>query len=486
MLDPARCLESRAYYRKAIRFAADHGVNTILWHFTDDQGCIMEFASHPEIASPHAYSKREMKSLVGFARKHGITLIPELETLGHSRYLTEHKKYRHLREGKGDWRTSLCPVHPETRKIMSDLIAEVAEVFDSPWIHAGLDEVDFGRHSRTKTALKKKTTGELFADYINFIHGEITDNGRKMMMWGDHLLGDKGIAPLISKEILVCDWHYDPSVSPRSVKYLLREGFDLALCPALIWHSEKLFAGRDAISNVTSFSRHRHLKGKGRVSGMITTIWTPTRYMHDALWMPMALAAEIMRKGPEVSFDTVVKRFAGRFYGFRAPGRWVEACRYVSDKAPARTELLALLGQGEVQAGWRLNKRRVKEWRETERTLASFRTSVRKNLRAYDTYLLMVRLVVLLYDRAAAISTAQAGKVVEENRAYDILRRQAITLGSIEKVWDRERFADDPKKEQPEFPFDRENHLIPLLRDAFAGSANVLINDNTHNRASGS
>ncbi|MBC8453821.1 family 20 glycosylhydrolase [PVC group bacterium] len=475
MLDSARCLENRDYYRKVISFAADRGMNTILWHFTDDQGCMMKFDSHPEIASPHAYSKQEMKSLIRFAKKQGVTLIPELETLGHSRYITEHKKYRHLREGKGNWQTSLCPVHPETRKIMSELIAEVVEIFDSPWIHAGLDEVGYGYHQRTKTALKKQTKAELFADYINFIHKEITANDRKMMMWGDHLLADNAIAPLISKDILICDWHYDPPVASRSVKYLLSQGFNLLLCPGLIWHQEKLFAGRDAIAGVRSFSRHRSMKGRGHIKGMITTVWTPTRYMHDSLWMPMSLSAEIMKRGSKVSFDASAKRFADSFYEFNAPFVWVEACRYVSDNIPARTEQLALLGFANGLKGWRLNTRRVKEWDKVAETLTFFRTSIKKNRRAYDTYLLMVRLVALLYDRADAIERKRIGKTVNEKRIHKILQKQETILSAIEETWDRERYADDPKKIKPTFPFDEENHLIPLLRDAFARTSVIQL-----------
>src|SRR5882757_2200154 len=54
MLDCARCLENRAYYRKTIEFLASRGVNVVLWHFTDDQGCTMQFDSVEGIASPNA------------------------------------------------------------------------------------------------------------------------------------------------------------------------------------------------------------------------------------------------------------------------------------------------------------------------------------------------------------------------------------------------------------------------------------------------
>jgi len=88
MLDSARCLESRSYYRQFIDFAAERGAKTLLWHFTDDQGCSMQFDTLPTAASANAYSKAELRELITYAGERGIMVIPELETLGHTRYIT--------------------------------------------------------------------------------------------------------------------------------------------------------------------------------------------------------------------------------------------------------------------------------------------------------------------------------------------------------------------------------------------------------------
>ena len=56
MLDSARALENRDFYRTSIDFLAARDVTRLLWHFTDDQGCAARLPSVPEAASPHAYS----------------------------------------------------------------------------------------------------------------------------------------------------------------------------------------------------------------------------------------------------------------------------------------------------------------------------------------------------------------------------------------------------------------------------------------------
>src|SRR6516164_2837219 len=87
LIDSARCLENRAYYRRLIDFVAARGCNVLLWHFTDDQGCSLQFESVPGIASPHAYSKQEMRELIAYATDRSVEIIPELATLGHCRYI---------------------------------------------------------------------------------------------------------------------------------------------------------------------------------------------------------------------------------------------------------------------------------------------------------------------------------------------------------------------------------------------------------------
>ena len=98
MIDAGRCLEKRQYYNDLIDFAAERGVTSLLWHFSDDQGCAIDFASVPGVASPHAYSRSEVRSLVTYARDRGIEIIPELASLGHTAYITRLPRFKHLAE----------------------------------------------------------------------------------------------------------------------------------------------------------------------------------------------------------------------------------------------------------------------------------------------------------------------------------------------------------------------------------------------------
>ena len=91
MIDCVRITERTDYYRKLIPQLADWGYNTIFWHFTDDQGCALKLKSRPELSSRYALSRQETEGLIRLAARYGIEVVPEVESLGHTLYITHLK-----------------------------------------------------------------------------------------------------------------------------------------------------------------------------------------------------------------------------------------------------------------------------------------------------------------------------------------------------------------------------------------------------------
>jgi hypothetical protein len=124
---------------------------------------------------------------------------------------------------------------------------------------------------------KGKDKAELFAQAVNDYHEHLVGKHKlEMMMWGDRLIdaekikygrweasanGTAGAVDLIPKDIVICDWHYEPREAYESVPMFLRKGF--RVWPA----SWKKLEGAKAL---VDYSRGL---GHGKMVGHLNTTW---------------------------------------------------------------------------------------------------------------------------------------------------------------------------------------------------------------------
>ena len=116
MVDAARLPEPVSYYRRLIDFCHEWQVNALLVRLTDDQGAALRFQSHPELVTHrHALTLDEARDLAAYGEQRGVTLIPEIESFGHTRYITGVARYEHLEDrdpAAPSGFTGLSPVAP--------------------------------------------------------------------------------------------------------------------------------------------------------------------------------------------------------------------------------------------------------------------------------------------------------------------------------------------------------------------------------------
>lgn len=465
MLDSARCLESRAYYRRFIRFAAERGADTLLWHFSDDQGCSLRFDSLPQAASPNAYTKVEMRELIAFARGLGIMLIPELASLGHTRFITRLAQYADLAEND-DFHSSICPCDPRTPLLMQRLLDEVIDTFEAPLVHLGGDEVNIGHHPLTQRALRDRTTGELFAEHMTRLHGQISAAGRRTMMWADQLLADPSIAPQLPRDILMCNWQYHPGACPSTTQRLADWGFEVVVCPALVSHNQPIYPAESfALPNLRAMAAHRSLSP--RVVGMITTIWTPTRFMADTLWPAVHYAAAVMQEGPAVDPRDTLADYCRSFHGFDPSHRWLDAMLTLQQSVPKRDTwgAVASLSPTMTRTSTALLETSA-VFQRIRSVLMEARASVQTNLHSYNRLLLLVEVLAHVWERAAAWQSAKLSPRQ--------LQRSRCLMRRLSQVWDADRFADDPRKHDCSRLYDVADHLLLLFAQGTRVYENAL------------
>ncbi len=274
---------------------ATRGVNTLILRID----YAYQFKSHPELRDSYALSEKQVKELLKICQKHKIQLIPQINLLGHQSWAEKTNKllkvYPQFDETpqvkmprKFIWPNkdslyckSYCSLHEGVHKVVFDLVDEISDVFESKAFHAGMDEVFYlGDAKCPRCAGKDKA--KLYADEVNRIQKHLVLNHRQLWIWGDRLLdGSLGIGmwegslnktfpaiDKISKDVMICDWHYDKAY--QTPQFFADKGFKVISCS---WQTPSV-----AVKQTQDMVRFRSLtpQKKDLYQGMMQTIWSNT------------------------------------------------------------------------------------------------------------------------------------------------------------------------------------------------------------------
>ena len=210
-----------------------------------------QYRSHPELRRKNAGSAKQIKKLLGECRRHGVRLIPQFQCLGHQSWGKNTSpllaKYPQFDETPGKYPNnegiycrSWCPLHPEVNKVVFALMDELIEVFEADAFHVGMDEVFLVAEDDCPRC-RGKDKAELFAKAVNDYYNHLIGKHKiEMLMWGDRLIDASKYSygkweasadntaravDMISKDIIICDWHYELRQAYESVPMFLEKGF---------------------------------------------------------------------------------------------------------------------------------------------------------------------------------------------------------------------------------------------------------------------
>ena len=236
------------------------------------------FKKHPDISKGYSpFTPDEILKIREHCRKHHITFVPSLQTLGHMEKILMLPRYRALGElpGGGDMPggNTLCPIDPRSIRLVEDLIDEFAPLFDAEDFNVCLDEPKELAQGRSKRAARRKGVGTLYLEYVLKVHKLCLKHNKRMNMWGDVVLMHPEIIPDIPKDIVMLNWQYN---NRNPTRYIERTGefteADLAVvcCPGTnAWrsHGSRL---KVALDNVSYFS---HVALQHGAEGVLNTNW---------------------------------------------------------------------------------------------------------------------------------------------------------------------------------------------------------------------
>lgn len=274
-----------------------------------------QWKSHPELRGDQPFSEEQIKNFADLCHRHRIKLVPLFNCLGHQSWSSHNspliEKYPQFDEtpglpknNPGIYCRSWCPSNPDLLPVITDLFSELADAFKTDMLHTGMDEV-FIIADKDCPRCKGKNPADLFAKAVNDLHDILKKLNVKMMMWGDRLLNDaemkygkwessqNGTYPAIDKipkDIIICDWHYEPRDSYPSVDFFLSKGFKVMpsswknqkAALAFLNYANKFRANSNLVGHlcttwVNSASLSRVWLGEKPQSGEVNEIATTTK-----------------------------------------------------------------------------------------------------------------------------------------------------------------------------------------------------------------
>jgi len=228
MVDVCRHFMPKEFIKKYLDLLALHKMNSFHWHLTDDQGWRIEIKKYPRLTEVGAwrkqtqvgpldrswqptgfdgvrhggfYTQADVREIVAYAAERHINVIPEIEMPGHS--TAAIAAYPELGntgqpvEVSTHWgiKYDIYNANESTILFMQDVLSEMLELFPSPFIHIGGDEVPKMQWQESAAAQERmKALGladeeELQSYFIRRMDTFLTARGRRLIGWDEILEG---------------------------------------------------------------------------------------------------------------------------------------------------------------------------------------------------------------------------------------------------------------------------------------------------------
>ena len=215
LVDPARHFWTIEELKQYVDYLALHKLNSLQIHLTDHENWCAEVMKYPRLtpekaqnaANPenvarqtyhklarHYFTKEELRSLVAFARKRFVNIVPEFEMPGHcGALLRAYPECGCTVDSQPMPGGEVCPGKEKTYQVLQEILDEMLEVFPGQYIHIGADEcskrywgqcADCRRRMQTE-GLQDVT--ELHGYFVRRMADYLRNKGRTLVGWDEIL-----------------------------------------------------------------------------------------------------------------------------------------------------------------------------------------------------------------------------------------------------------------------------------------------------------
>ncbi len=305
------------------------------------------FAFDPAIGRGFSpFTPADLHALQAYGQQHHVRLVGSLASFGHMEMVLRLPKYQRLAELPGYYGylggTTLCPGDPGSIKLVRELYAEFAVLFDATDFNACGDEPwELGK-GRSRARCEKVGKGRVYLDYMKALDGVCRDLGKRTNVWADIVLEHPELLSEWPKDIVMLNWAYLGGDDPRikQSRLIAEAGLPWMACSGTHgWgsHGSRLAT---AMRNVSAFAAEARRSG---AQGLLHTDWGDGGHRNPLAvsLCSIAHAGAHAWYGQGVDDADFVQRFCHVTFG-QADGRMaasVQALGGVCDRVGDRTAL---------------------------------------------------------------------------------------------------------------------------------------------------
>ena len=233
MVDVGRRFFRPRWLERRIRALAALKLNVLHLHLSDNEGFRIESSSHPEAVTRPALRKADVRRLLAVARRHHVTIVPEIDMPGHLRAALRRHPELQLVDAFGRRQPDKLDVTlPAARRFAADLLDEYLRLFDGRVWHGGADEylgalstdADYDRYPRLASFARRRhgpraNGKDAVLDFVAFVHRRVRAAGKELRVWSDGI--DGGGVLRLDPRVSVQWWEERESPTPAM---LVRRG----------------------------------------------------------------------------------------------------------------------------------------------------------------------------------------------------------------------------------------------------------------------
>jgi len=265
-LDVSRHFFDKKFMLQLIELMAFYKLNVLHWHLVDGPGWRLHIDKYPLLTTVGAwrvdrrsqswnwqdnelfydgrermlrsnyggyYSKADVAEIVAHAKKHYITIVPEIEMPGHAyAALISYPQFAcvgvNIMQDGLRGRDVFCVGNPELEGFLKDVLAETISMFPSRYLHIGGDEVPYEAWSKCQRCqacmqrLGFSQAHQLQPWFMQKMASYLHAQGRRAIAWCESAEGAK------VENLAIMAWRGNESASQA-----LSKGYDVVLTPML-------------------------------------------------------------------------------------------------------------------------------------------------------------------------------------------------------------------------------------------------------------